>query len=435
MTSFDDEPFGDRSGRLAWQRRLRDELCGNVLPWWRRAIFDDEGRVLGGRAIDGTLLQAPRSAVLGTRLLWTFASAQTRLGPDPAGALAAHHAWHWVSDVLTDPAHGGVFWSVDAQGRPVADHKQTYAQAFAVYALVACHAWQRARAIGATPGATPALQQAQGLFELLEAHAFDPVAGGVWEGCARDWSPRPDARLSDKEPAAPKSMNTMLHVVEALTELQRHQPQPRVAARLRELLTLFLESLWLPRPRCFGLFFSRQWQPLTEQVSWGHDIEAAWLLVRAAQVLGEPGLLQRCRALALEVADAVLARGVASDGSVLGEGGFDGRVSDARRHWWCQAEAVVGFWDAWQHGGAPAHARAAWRAWQYIEDHHVDRIGGDWFKTLDAAGHPIVAVPKAGPWECPYHHVRAGLEMIERLAAADETSRGAGAVGGRSGDG
>lgn len=419
MTLFEDELFpADAAARAAWSRRLRSELLGNVLPWWQRAIFDAQGRVLGARDNHGALHDVPRSAVLGTRLLWTFASAEQRLGATPEGAAAAQRAWRWVTEALTDARHGGVFWSVDAAGRPVADHKQTYAQAFAVYALAACHGWQAGLSGRPTHLATPALQQALALFDLIEAHTFDPVDGGCWEGCTRDWQPLADTRLSAREPEAPKTMNTHLHLLEALTELLRHVPSGRIAARLRELVELFLDRLWLPAQRCFGLFFTRDWRVLTPQVSWGHDIEAAWLLVRAAERLRDPRLLARTTDRALEVADAVAERGVAADGSVLGEGDFDGRVTDARRHWWCQAEAVVGFWDAWQRGGAVHHGRAAWRAWQFIERHHVDRRGGDWFKTLDASGRPDATVFKAGPWECPYHHVRAGLEMIERLEAA-----------------
>jgi len=400
----------------AWAARLRQEIEGKVLPWWQREIFDAEGRVLGGRGNDGALRELPRSAVLGTRLLWTFASAQLRLAPTPAGAVALQRACDWVCGPLSDAEHGGLFWQVDAEGRPLAEHKQTYAQAFGIYAFTAAHAWLCAERQQPLHTTTPALQQALRLFELLEQHAADPSAGGFFEGCTRQWAVLPGARLSAQEPPAPKSMNTMLHVLEATTELLRCHPKMRIAARLRELVDIFLTRLWLPQQRCFGLFFTRDWQNLTPQVSWGHDIEAAWLLVRACEVLNDQPLRLRTQALAIEVADAVLERGVADDGRLFGAGLFDGSITDRRSHWWCQAEAMVGFWDAWQAGGDPRHARAAWRAWQYIERHHIDPRGGDWFKVLDERGVPLDEVPRAGPWECPYHHARAGLEMGERLA-------------------
>jgi mannobiose 2-epimerase len=341
-----------------------------------------------------------------------------RLGADPARALAAQRAWDWVRGPLTDPLHGGVYWSVDSHGQPLADHKQTYAQAFNIYALTACHAWQCTERQRPLQSTTPALQEALHLFDLLDEHARDNVDGGYFEGCTRDWQVLPGAKLSELEPPAPKSTNTTLHVLEAYTELLRCYPKLRVAARLRELIDIFLNRLWLPKQRCFGLFFTNDWKNLTPQVSWGHDIEAAWLLVRAAQVLGDPLLLQRVQALALEVAEAVLRRGVDGNGRLLGAGLFDGSVTDRRSHWWCQAEAMVGFWDAWQLSGEARFASAAWRHWQFIAQHHVDRQGGDWFKLLDEHGVPMNEVPKAGPWECPYHHVRACLEMAERLAPA-----------------
>jgi cellobiose epimerase len=400
---------------LEWAARLRGEVEDNVLPWWRRALFDADGAVLGGRANDGTPLDVARSAVLGTRLLWTFSSAQTRLAPNARNAEAAHRAWDWLRLRLVDAEHGGVFWSVGAQGEVVADHKQVYAQAFAIYALTAYHRMlcaERARPVSAD---SPAIELAVELMSLVEEHARDEVEGGYLEGCTRRWRALPGARLSDLEPPAPKSTNTSLHVLEAYTELLRCRPSDLLAGRLRELVEIFLSRLWLPQQQCFGLFFDREWHSLTSQVSWGHDIEAAWLLVRACDVLGDAALRQRVADVALVVADAVLERGVHLDGSLLGAGDFGGAITDDRRHWWVQAEAMVGFWDAWQLRGRARHAQAAWRSWLYIDRHHVDREGGDWFKVLDAQGRVIQDVPKAGPWECPYHHVRACLEMSERL--------------------
>jgi len=404
----------------AWAQALRAELSARVLPWWQQALFDDEGRVLGGRDHLGRPLDAPRTAVLGTRLLWAFASAQVRLGATPAGAQATERALAWVSGPLSDPVHGGVFWSVDARGRPLAAHKQTYAQAFAIYALTAAHQWHSRRSRRAPQAwRSPALDQAWALFELIDRHARDPLLGGYFEGCTRDWQWMADTRLSALEPEAPKTTNTLLHVMEALTELLRCEPEgpgaERLRSRLRELIGLFLTRQWQPQRGAFGLFFTRAWQNLTPQVSWGHDIEAAWLLGRAVDGLADPVLAAGVRAVARQVADAVLQNGIDTDGSLLGAGLFDGRVTDRRRHWWCQAEALVGLHDAWQRGGDPRHAQAAWRVWRYIEQHHLDHEGGDWHKLLDAQGRVLIETPKAGPWECPYHHVRALLEMIERL--------------------
>lgn len=397
----------------AWRERLRREVFEAVLPWWRREMTDPAGGHHGGRLHDGTLRDdLPRSAVLGTRLLWTYAEASRR---DPAGPWrdSAEHAWRWLRDVLWDERHEGVFWQVDAHGVPLAAHKQAYAQGFAIYALAAWHA---------AGGPDEALQRAVAVFERLEAHAHDPRHGGWFEGRERDWSPRADARLSSKEPAAAKSMNTLLHLLEGFTALWARWPQPRLRGAIAELLDLFAERVWQPHRQAFGLFFDAAWRPLDDGLSYGHDIEAAWLLVRAAQAIDDAPRLARTVALARAAADAVLARGVAADGSLLAAGRWvHGRHerTDAERHWWPQAEAMVGFWDAWQHGGRPEHARAAWRAWAWAEQHLLDPVG-EWRKVLDARCRLIDTVPRAGPWECPYHHARACFELMDRLPASAE---------------
>lgn len=391
----------------AWSASLRHQLEQCILPYWAERMLDSRGGIYGGRDNDGTLRdELPRSAVLGTRVLWTFATA-ARLSPKPDWRLAADHAWAWVSNVLWDQQSGGVFWSVDAQGRPLAEHKQCYAQGFAIYACAAYHR---------LTGESAPLTLAKTCFDLLEA-AHDKELGGYYEGCGREWQVLADARLSDKEPEAPKSMNTLLHLLEGYTELYAVWPAAKLGERLRELTRLFVERIWQPERASFGLFFGRDWQCLSDKISYGHDIETGWLLRRAAETLGDAALLARTRELGRQVADAILMRGVADDGSVLYEGDVR-QVSNNQRHWWCQAEAMVGFQDAFEQCGDHRHARAARDCWSYIERHHADPAGGDWFKVLDADGRPLPGSVRAGPWECPYHHARACMEMIARLASA-----------------
>lgn len=396
----------NRHGLGLWRTRLREELEGNILPYWQRRMLDPNGGFYGGRDNDGTLRdEQPRTAVLGTRILWTFSTA-ARLLRDDRWHTVAEHAWAWLRDALWDVQHGGVYWGVDAARRPVQDIKHSYAQGFAIYALAAYHRLSIAR---------QPLQLAQSLFRQLDAAAYDPKHGGYFEGCTRDWRLMADSRLSPKEPASAKSMNTMLHVLEGCTELLRVWRDATLEARVRQMVELFLQRIWQPRDRHFGLFFTANWRCMTGQVSYGHDIEAAWLLQRAAEVLGDTQLMQRTQGLAVHVADAVLARGVGAEGCVLAEGTTT-RVTDPERHWWCQAEGMVGFWNAFEHHLDPVHAQAAWRCWRYAEEHHVDRRHGEWFKVLDVHNRPVPHHLKTGPWECPYHHARACFEMMDRLA-------------------
>jgi mannobiose 2-epimerase len=221
-------------------------------------------------------------------------------------------------------------------------------------------------------------------------------------------------RLSDKEPHCRKSMNTLLHIMEGYTNLLRTWNDPLLRRRLAQLVDVFLEHVIDPTAHRFRLFFDDAWQPLPDHISYGHDIEGSWLLVEAAEVLGEPGPIAHSRVVAVAMAQAVLQGGLAADGSVVYERRPDGSV-DASKHWWAQAEGMVGFLNAWRLSGEPRFLAAAQALWRVIQTQFVDRTHGEWFKVLDPVGKPVAGQYKVGPWECPYHHGRMCLEVAARL--------------------
>ncbi len=345
----------------------------------------------------------PRSAVLHARLLWTFSAAHRVLGV--GGLLAtAEHARHYLLRQLSDPVHGGVYWSVDRLGRPVEDRKHTYAQAFAIYGLVEHHLAARDRV---------SLRRARELFGLVEAHAHDPRHGGYVESRDRAWGPVADMPLDDREPHCRKSMSTHLHLLEAYTSLFRAWPDPTLRRQLRALVEVFLERILDPEAARLRLFFEDDWRRLPDHASPGHDIEASWLLLEAAEALGDPALRAGIERVALRMAGQVLSGGRDADGTVLHEVG--GRGPDGERHWWAQAEAIVGFTAAHQLSGDERFADAALACWEYVQRRFVDRAHGEWFKVLGPDGTPVPGQLKAGPWECPYHQARMCLEMMRRL--------------------
>ena len=390
----------------AFRQRLQAELLGNILPFWLKNTVDEVNGGFYGAVTNDLQVQndVPRSAILCARILWTYAAAY-RLFHEPAYRRMADHAYRYLAEVFWDKDFGGVYWSVDAAGRPVLDRKHSYAQAFAIYGLAEYH---RATGDG------PSLQLAQELFGLVEAHSFDRAHGGYVEGCSREWGALADMRLSDKEPNCRKSMNTLLHLMEAYTNLRRVWEGDALKAQLRGLIPVFTDHVIDPQTHHFHLFFDDAWTSLSPEVSYGHDIEGSWLLAEAAEVLGEAGLLAQCRTTAEKMAQAVYQQGRDTDGSVLPEAGPAG-VTSFDRHWWVQAEAVVGFYNAYQLSGQAGFAEAAYQAWRYIEDHLVDREHGEWFKIVDRGGAPRLDQPKAGPWECPYHNSRMCFEMLARL--------------------
>jgi cellobiose epimerase len=390
-----------------FRRQLKEELTGNILPFWMTHTVDKiNGGFYGALTNDLEIRnEVPRSAILCARILWTYATAFRKLG-DREYLAMARRAYDYLTHIFWDPEYGGVYWSVDFTGKPVFERKHHYAQAFAIYAL---SEYYRATE------SPQSLEFAQTLFQLLEKHAFDPVRGGYIEGSSRKWEALTDMRLSDRDLNCRKSMNTMLHILEAYTSLLRVWEDAGLKAKHKGLIETFQEHIIDHSTGHFKLFFDDQWNSLLENVSYGHDIEGSWLLCEAAEVQADPALLEQVREAAIQIASAVYKDGLEQDGSLPYESGPHGLV-DSFKSWWVQAEAMPGFYNAYQLSGQEHFAQAAWRSWEYIRDKMVDRTHGDWLKRLHRDGTPDNSIYKVGPWECPYHHSRACFEMIERLA-------------------
>ncbi|MDX1676123.1 MAG: AGE family epimerase/isomerase [Longimicrobiales bacterium] len=394
----------------ALEREAREELVHGILPFWSGPAVDAEtGGFVGWVGPDGRPdPEAPRGGVLNARILWAFSAAHR--GGSTTAAMAARAADVFTGRFL-DPEHGGVYWTVDRAGRPVDDRKHVYAQAFGVYALAEHHR---------ATGAASSLQAALALFEQVERRARDPEHGGYREAFARDWTPLDDARLGEGDLDVAKSENTHLHVLEAYTTLLRAAPGPEVEAALRSLVELFLDRIIDPAGHVLP-FFDRDWTVRSRAVSFGHDIETAWLLADATDALGDAALGTRSRDAALLLTDTVLREGLDREhGGVFYEV-RDGMV-DREKEWWTQAEAVVGFLHAYQDTARPELLAAALDTWAFLRTHLVDREAGEWRRRVDRDGTPQPGHETVGPWKGPYHNTRACLEIMARartLTTAD----------------
>lgn len=389
-----------------FRRQLLDQLAGNILPFWRRHAVDEvRGGFHGAVTNDLQILDdVPRSCTLVARILWTFSAAYRRLG-NPDDLAVAQRAFEYLRRAFWDAEYGGLYWEVDRDARPISDRKHAYAQAFGIYGLAEYHR---------ATGAVGSLELAQSMFRLLEEHAFDPLHDGYFEGCGRRWEALADMRLSDRDQPCDKSMNTLLHVLEAYTNLRREWGDPRLAIQHRALLQTFLERVVDRDTGHLRLFFDRECRSLQPNVSFGHDIESSWLLCEAAEVAGDVSLSEEARRAALSLADGVLRDGLDDDGSLFYESGPHGLLDDGKA-WWPQAEGVVGFFNAYQISGRIEFARASYRCWRFCLDKLVDRTHGDWFHQLARDGTPDLTRFKIGPWDCPYHHGRACIQMLDRL--------------------
>jgi cellobiose epimerase len=388
--------------------QFEQELTGNILPFWMEHTPDKfNGGFYGAMTNDLVIHnEIPRSAIVCARILWTYAAAYRTLGNRDYLDMA-NWAYDYLRRVFLDPEYGGLYWSVDCSGKPVLDRKHHYAQAFAIYGLAEYHrATQEPQSLAV----------AQELFRLLEKHAYDPANGGYIEGSSRKWETLVDMRLSERDLNCRKSMNTMLHVLEAYTNLLRIWEDTTLRNQHRALIETFLQHIVDASTGHFKLFFDDRWNSLLDNMSYGHDIEGSWLLCEAASVQGDPALAEQVRETAVRIASSVLKDGMEPDGSLPYEGSPHGLV-DSEKSWWVQAEAVVGFYNAWQISGQERFKQAAVRSWEYIQDKLVDRKYGDWLKRLHRDGTPDHSSFKVGPWECPYHHSRLCFEMMERLVS------------------
>jgi len=387
-----------------FRSRVVAELTEGILPYWMAHTLDDEhggfvGRITHeGRVVAG----APRAAVLNTRILWTFAAAGRVLHDDRYRAVA-ERAYAYLVDHFWDAEHGGIYWMLDHTGRPLETKKQIYAQAFAVYALAEYYRLTDDASV---------LERAVDLFRTIERHSFDPTHGGYFEAYSRAWTLLDDVRLSEKDPNEKRAMNTHLHLLEAYTNLYRIWPDPALRQQLVGLINLFLTTILDAETGHLQLVFDEAWRPRSKVVSFGHDIEASWLLVEAAEVVGEA--VASVQKTALQMAQVTLDEGRDHDGALLNDAEPDGRLDDDR-HWWPQAEAVVGFLNAYQLTSAPRFLDAALACWTFIENHLVDREGGEWFFRVSRDGTPCASEDKVGPWKGPYHNARACLEVMTRV--------------------
>ena len=307
--------------------------------------------------------------------------------------------------VAIDPGHGGVYWSLNADGSPLDTKKQIYALGFAIYGLS-----EYARAT-ADP---EALDYAVRLFRTIEQHSFDRERNGYVEAFTRDWQPIADMRLSDKDANTSKTMNTHLHILEPYTNLFRVWPDAQLEAQLRNLVALFTTRILDPATHHLGLFFDDGWHVQGDAISYGHDIEASWLLHEAALVLDDPELLRQVGPTVVRIAQAA-DEGLNPDGSMVYER-FPGRGhTDRELHWWVQAESVVGHANLYQHFADEAALDVAARCWQFIRSKLIDREHGEWHWSILPDGTVNRRDDKAGFWKCPYHNGRMCMELIERF--------------------
>lgn len=384
-------------------QEVNKEILEDVIPYWSSFAPDEFNGGFVGQVNDAGVPNpnADKGIILNTRILWTY-SAAYRVYGEQDYLDHARRSMQYLIDHFWDTENRGFYWSVTMDGSPSDTTKYLYAQAFALYAF--------SEYCRAEPG-TQALDYAAQLFDLIERHCYCPEQNGYHEVFCKEWGQLNGIPLGNDKVVSKHSMNTHLHLMEAYANYLRIKPSDQSAERLQNLVTLHIEKMYDPRIGHFYSFFDKEWNCISRRYSYGHDIEAAWLLMDSARLLNNAELNRKVNKIALEIAESTWREGVDTRYGGLFNFGKDGRVTDDNKQWWAQAEAILGFIHAWLLNGNENYLKAAEDIWKFITLKVKDKQYGEWFFLVDAAGNPYREFDKIGPWKCPYHSSRCAMEL------------------------
>lgn len=382
---------------------IRNHLTDCIIPFWKKLRDDENGGYYGWVGYDLKVdKKAVKGCILNSRILWFFSNAYTML-KDPSLLKEADHGFAFMKQYCMDRENGGIFWSIRYDGKPEDTTKHTYNQAFAIYALSSYYE---------ASGKEEALDMAKELFHIIEGKCTDEI--GYKEAFDKEFHEIENDKLSENGVIAEKTMNTLLHVFEAYTELYRVAKLPEVGERLHWIMETFAHKVYNPELHRQEVFFDKNMKSILDLHSYGHDIETAWLIDRGVEVLGDPKMEELLSPITRDLTAQIYK--VAFNGHSLANECEKG-VVNTHRIWWVQAETVIGFLNGYQKDPSKKeYLEAAEAEWQFIKDYVIDkRSGSEWYWEVDENGNPYPDRPIVEPWKCPYHNGRMCMEVMKRL--------------------
>ena len=385
------------------KEEITKHLTDDIIPFWKNLRDDEFGGYYGYLDYDLKLdKKAEKGCILNSRITWFFSNAYTLL-KDKSLLEEADHGYEFLKEHCIDKEYGGIYWSMKYDGTPLDTTKHTYNQAFCIYALSSYYE---------ASGKQEALELARKLYELIETRCMDDK--GYLEAFTRDFKPESNEKLSENGVLAEKTMNTLLHVLEAYTELYRVSHDEKVGNRLRWIMDTFADKVYNPKLKRQEVFFDKDYNSIIDLHSYGHDIETAWLMDRSLEVLGDAAYIEKLTPITKALTENIY--NVAFDGRSLSNE-CDKGVVDTNRVWWVQAETIVGFLNGYEKDPSKTQYKEAAEAnWQFIKDHVIDkRQGSEWYWLVRQDGSPVEGKPIVEPWKCPYHNGRMCMEVIRRL--------------------
>lgn len=391
---------------LKQYRKEMEQELEDILAYWTKFTIDDKNGGFVGKIDhdDKIYLNAPKGSVLNSRILWTFSAAHN-LTKKQEYLTVAERAFHYIAEFFVDKEFGGVYWTVDYKGKPLDTKKQIYALAFAVYGLSEFYKASKNN---------KALQLAIDIYNDIVKYSYDEKNGGYIEALTRDWKEIGDLRLSAKDANEKKSMNTHLHILEAFANLHRVSPTDTLELQLRNLIQLFAEHIISKKSNHLVLFFDDEWNERSNMISYGHDIEAAWLVQESTEIIHAKDLLPGIKSRSVAMAKAA-AEGLDIDGGLWYEYDPDHHHLIKQKHSWPQAEAVIGFFNAWQNTGDESFLNQSLKSWEFVKKFLRDKKCGEWYWGVNEDHSVMRQEDKVGIWKCPYHNTRACIEIINRI--------------------
>ncbi|WP_343585197.1 AGE family epimerase/isomerase [Flavobacterium sp.] len=394
---------------MSLQRKLlKSELTAelnSILKYWSERTIDDQNGGFVGQIDfnDHIIANAEKGSVLNARILWTFSASYTTTKNENHKKLAKR-AFEFLAAYFYDTQFGGLFWSINEDKTPKDTKNQIYALAFAIYGLSEYYAISKEER---------ALELAKNLYAKIQEHSYDRINKGYLEAFTRDWQPIEDLRLSAKDANEKKTMNTHLHIIEGYVNLYKVWKDEKLLYDIIELLETIEKHFINPETGHLHLFFDENWNEKPDVISYGHDIEAAWLLQQCAEISGNETLIANFKKYAIQIAEATK-EGLDFDGGLWYEYDPEKKELIAEKHWWPQAEALIGFYNAYQLTDKEEYLDIVYKIWKFTKKHMIDHQSGEWFWGI-YEDYSKMKKDKAGFWKCPYHNGRACLELINRI--------------------
>ena len=385
-----------------------------IADWWLTHTIDNEfGGFYGEISADNIPTKnASKGIILNSRILWFFSEAalpENNL-PEQKRAeylKAAQRAYEYIVNFFFDKTYGGVYWELNAQGNPINTKKQVYAQAFTIYALTAYYKLTQDKQV---------LAHALDCFELIESKTVDREREGYLEAFTQTWGHIDDLRLSEKDLNFPKSQNTHLHILEAYTTLNQIHPTDEISNALRYSIELFDRYMIDKQSFHLRMFMDNDWKDFSPGYTYGHDIEASWLIAKALESLGDNNYTKALMPTLVKITEVTLAEGVGVHGQVIDAYDFATKTQTPDIVWWVQAESLVGFLFAYRESHDSKYLIAAENIWKFIKNYQIDKKNGEWLWLASLNTPPVEPYYKVGFWKCPYHNGRAMIEATRYLA-------------------